>query len=164
MNGQSHLRAPSKCFLTFVPWQPLNLKPGGSSLTDIREHLLKRAWEGMIPAWPTVEANIIDVRLNSITLKTCFLPTEKKNQSTLFKIISIQNVSHAELAHAFEITMPRSFGILSYLWDFLIIWKKICLIIKHYSLHMHPWRQSILGEKDLFFPQCWETNPWICTC
>lgn len=69
----------------------------------------------MIPAWPTVEANIIDVRLNSSTLKTCFLPTEKKNQSTLFKIISIQNVSHAELAHAFEITMPRSFGILSYL-------------------------------------------------
>lgn len=69
----------------------------------------------MIPAWPTVEANISDVRLNSITLKTCFLPTEKKNQSTLFKIISIQNVSHAELAHAFERTMPRSFGILSYL-------------------------------------------------
>ena len=82
MNGQSNMRAPNKCFLTLVPWQSQNLKPGRSSLTDIREHLLKGTWKGMIPAKPAVQTNIIGVRLNSITLKTCFLPTEKKITQT----------------------------------------------------------------------------------
>jgi hypothetical protein len=56
----------------------------------------------MIPAKPAVQTNIIGVRLNSITLKTCFLPTEKQNQSALFKVLSIQNVSHAELGHGLK--------------------------------------------------------------
>lgn len=107
MNGQSHMRAPNKCFLSLVPWQPQNLKAGRSSLTDIPEHLLKGAWEGLIPTKPTVKTNIIGLRLNSITLKTCFLPTEKKNQSAFFEVLSIQNVSHAELTHAFEMMIPH---------------------------------------------------------
>lgn len=164
MNGQSHLRAPNKCFLTFVPWQPLDLKPGGSSLTDVREHLLKRAWEGMIPAWPTVEANIIDVRLNSITLKTCFLPTEKKINLLYLRLFPYRMF----LMLSWHMLLKEPCQDLLAYWAtceiFSLFEKKICLIIKHYSLHMHPWRQSILGEKDLFFPQCWETNPWICTC
>lgn len=77
MNVQSHLMAFSKHFLSLVLRQPHNLEPHGSSLTGTREHLLKDAWEGTITRKPAVETNVIHVRLNFISLKTWFLPTEK---------------------------------------------------------------------------------------
>lgn len=135
MNGQSHQRAPNNasCHLSptaseFKAWQ---------NISD--RHLwafIKRSVWGRIPAKPTVETNIIDVRLNFITLTACFLPTEK-NQSAIFKVLyrtfscwagtCFWN-NHATLVFFWpykgHTQLPgRSFGKSSYLWDFLIIWK-----------------------------------------
>lgn len=173
MNGQSHQRAPNKCFLSFVPWQPQNLKPGRTSLIDICEHLLKGVCEGTIPAKPTVETNIIDVRLNFITLRLAFCQ-QKKNQSAILKFYLLQNISHAELTHTFEIIMPHWFfvpirdthscqvDLLAYpaTCEIFSLFGKLSLIIVHHSLHMHPWNQPI----HFCFIQCWETNTQICTC
>lgn len=137
MNGQSHQRAPNKCFLSFVPWQPQNLKPGRTSLIDICEHLLKGVCEGTIPAKPTVETNIIDVRLNFITLRLAFCQQKKKSICYIKVLSYTEHFScwadtyfwnnHATLVfcpYKGHTQLPgRSFGISSYLWDFLIIWK-----------------------------------------
>lgn len=103
MNAQSHLSASSKCFLSFLPQQPRELKAGGAT----ERHpgvLIKEAWEGMITAKPAVETNIIGARLNFISLQTAFC--HQRNQSTKFKVTLIWDIPHKELSHAFKIIIP----------------------------------------------------------
>lgn len=101
----------SDCFQQMLPVTSpstaLRIKGWWSEQEDIHEHLLKEAWESVVTAKPAVEINIIGVRLNFISLKTCLLPPEKS--IFIFKFTLIWNIPHTELSHAFRITMPCCF-------------------------------------------------------